>query len=107
MSRVMKILILVSLICFPLFLSCGGRKAEHVEMARPPAAVVNSTPQNTRSSASLLAEEKATNLAKKVHKRYLGPLEKYDVITSEVDNGWRVTIQLKNLSPTITGGVTE
>jgi hypothetical protein len=68
---------------------------------------VDSTPQNTRSSAKSVAEEKATKLAKGAAKRLLGSLEKYDVITSEVDNGWRVTVQLKNLSPAIAGGVTE
>jgi hypothetical protein len=105
----MKTGVLILLICTPLFLSCAERKAEHSEEAVRQATAVNSAPQNTRSNDSLIAEGKATKLAKGAAKRLLGSLEKYDVITSEVDNGWRITVHLKdnNKHGAILGGATE
>jgi hypothetical protein len=100
----MKTSVLISLICFPLLLSCGERKAEHAEVATRQAVVESSAPQNTPSSDSSVAKGKATKLAMKVAKSHLGPLEKYDIITSGVDDGWHVTFYLKDKSPARIGG---
>ena len=87
-------------------MSCVGRKAEPNEVARIQTPV-NSTPQNTRSGASLIAEEKAVRLAKAAALRQKGSLERYEIISTELGNGWLVTVQLKRKSPTIMGGTTE
>src|SRR5215204_5202212 len=103
----MKRGILILLICSSLFLSCAERKAEHVEVVPSQTVAVDSTPQDTRSSARVAAEEKATKLAKGAAKRFFGSLEKYEVITRETDEGWHVAVHLKEITPTIAGGAAE
>ena len=125
----MKTVIVISLVCFPLFLSCAGRKTEPatpVATPKPPESVVlkrdvdagsnevalgqaadSSAPRNTRTRASSVAEKKAVRLAKGAAIKLLGSLERYEVITSELDTGWRVTVRLKDRSPLISGGITE
>jgi len=103
----MKTVILVSLICILLFLSCTERKEVPNEVV-PPQAVVNAAPQNTRSEASIIAEQKAIRLVKKdAALRHKGSLDRYEIIATELDNGWRITVQLKVKSPMIMGGTTE
>ena len=110
----MKKIILTVVLCFPLSLNCAARGRELNEAA-PPHDVRggclterrSSTSQGRRPGRRSVAAKKAERLARKDALTFLKSLERYEVLTSASNDGWRVTIRLKDKSSLISGGCTD
>jgi hypothetical protein len=106
----MKRRILPFLICLPLALDCAAREVEPGNLysrGEAQAEGRNTYPRGRTRGSSSAAGKKAERLAKKDALTFLSSLERYEVLTSETANGWKVIIQLKDKSPLMSGGRTD
>jgi hypothetical protein len=107
----MKAYAIASLICLSLLLGCSKREEKPVELAQRQAPIsevpqtpTTDLPRDAGHEPSSVQERRAVRLAKEDATKLLKSLDGWEILSSKLDNGWMVTVQLKNMSPLISGG---